>query len=360
MQAPPEVALLPGYTALANVPGNEFPAGTIQVAGHEVGVLKIRLFSPRAFPELCESALVALQITDPRACDDACTERIEAWGAERMTRDLETTIRAIKAAGAEILLVDVAGNGGGSDWEQAAVRMVTAVRIRSARMGFVRGEHWAKRWANKEAQLRTAASKCKGEDRAFLLSLADSVASRRREAQSACDSEPLWRGKRPTCQWLGDAFYSSGLVDSDDTGRIRQKPWGKLVFTPTKYPYQEGIWSGPLLVLVTGGTGSAAEQFAAELQDNFAALIIGTTTVGAGCGHTDGGTPTILKNSRAVLELPDCVRFRSDGSNLASGIQPDILIGLRNDDGQRRRGSILAGKLVEAVERATGNSREAD
>jgi len=40
------------------------------------------------------------------------------------------------------------------------------------------------------------------------------------------------------------------------------------------------------------GTGSASEEFAATLQDNSRRLIVGESTVGAGCGHTDGGTPT--------------------------------------------------------------------
>jgi len=56
---------------------------------------------------------------------------------------------------------------------------------------------------------------------------------------------------------------------------------------------------------------SAAEEFAAVLQDKGAAVIMGTCTGGAGCGHTNGGTPTTLTNSRAVLQLPDCVRFRA-------------------------------------------------
>lgn len=59
-------------------------------------------------------------------------------------------------------------------------------------------------------------------------------------------------------------------------------------------------------------TWSAAEEFSAVLQDNRAAVIMGTRTGGAGCGHTNGGTPTTLTNSKAVLELPDCVRFRAE------------------------------------------------
>jgi C-terminal processing protease CtpA/Prc len=38
-----------------------------------------------------------------------------------------------------------------------------------------------------------------------------------------------------------------------------------------QFPYEAGVWRGPLVVLIDGGTGSAAEEFAAALQDNHAA-----------------------------------------------------------------------------------------
>src|SRR2546430_1310196 len=111
-------------------------------------------------------------------------------------------------------------------------------------------------------------------------------------------------------------------------------------------------WHGPLIVLVDGGTGSAAEQFAAVLEDNHAAIIIGAPTAGAGCGHTNGGTPTTLKNSGGILELPDCARLRADGSNEVMGIQPDVLVGLRTTDGPHRQATRAFQKLPEAIERA--------
>jgi hypothetical protein len=96
----------------------------------------------------------------------------------------------------------------------------------------------------------------------------------------------------------------------------------------------------------------AAEEFTAVLQDNHAAVVMGAPTVCAGCGHTDGGTPTRLNNSGGVLEVPDCARFRADGSNEVMGIQPDVLVGLRSVDGPHRQGLRVAAWLPEAVERA--------
>jgi Peptidase family S41 len=352
MQGAPVAGLVPGYTPLAGAPAGEFPSGTIQVAGHRVGIIKIGVFTPQGYPNLCAAALSALQLNSTTPCDDACADRIETWASERMTHDLADLLRAIKAAKAEVLLVDLTDNGGGTEWAEAVARMVTAIRIKSEQAGFVRGPHWADAFTRKEAELRAAALQASGADRALLEGFADQVAERRREAQIPCDSKPMWRGERPQCRWLGDAFFASGLVDSASSEDLRTKAWARMVFTPMEFDYRDALWHGPLIVLVNGGTGSAAEEFTAVLQDNHAAVVMGAPTAGAGCGHTDGGTPTTLNNSRAVLELPDCARFRSDGSNEVMGIEPDVLVGLRAADGPHRRGMRVAGKLPEAVRRA--------
>jgi hypothetical protein len=220
-------------------------------------------------------------------------------------------------------------------------------------MYFVKGQHWATRLAKKESDLRTAAATASAEDRQFLLRLADTVDERKRDAEIHCDGEPLWSGKHPACVWLGDGFYSGSLLQAADPETLRGKPWASLVFTPMDYPYHEGVWRGPLLVLVDGYTGSAAELFAAELQDDHAAVIVGSPTIGAGCGHTDGGTPTTLKNSGVVLSLSDCAHIRPGGLNMASGVQPDVLVGLREDDSPKRRALLLTEKLEDALLRAS-------
>jgi C-terminal processing protease CtpA/Prc len=269
-----------------------------------------------------------------------------------MTRDLDAQIRAVEKAKADVLLIDVVNNGGGTEWAEAAARMVTAVRLKSERMGFVRGPHWAKHFADTVADLRADAKGAPQKDQEMLNGLAEQVQGYQREAEAPCNSQPLWQRKRASCDWLGQGSYASGIIDSADPKAIRSKPWAKDIFTPIQYPYDEGVWRGPLIVLVNGGTGSAAEQFAAVLQDNHAAVVMGAPTVGAGCGHTNGGTPTTLKNSGGILELPDCARIRADGSNEVMGIQPDVLVGLRNTDGPHRQGIRVSKKLQEAIARA--------
>jgi hypothetical protein len=345
-------AFMPGYVALPEAPAREFPTGIMELKGQRVGVIKIGIFTPDGMPELCAESLTVLNILPDSPCDDTCKDRIDTWVSERMTRDLAAQLRAIVNAKADVLLVDVANNGGGTEWAEAAARMVTPVRLKSERVDFVRGPHWAKHFADTVTDLRAAANGASRKDREMLNRLAQQVQGYQRDAETLCDSQPLWQGKRPSCNWLGVGFYASGVLDSADPRDLRNKPWATDIFTPIQYPYEEGVWRGPLIVLVNGGTGSAAEQFAAVLQDNHAAVVMGAPTVGAGCGHTNGGTPTTLKNSGAILELPDCARMRADGSNEVMGIQPDILVGLRTTDGPHRQGLRVAEKLPEAIARS--------
>jgi hypothetical protein len=354
MQGMSVAALIPAYTPLAGPVARVFPAGVIRGGKRTIGVIRIGVFTPEGFPELCAEALTALQIAPTALCDEACAEHIKDWVSARMTQDLMAQLHAIKSAGADVLVADLTDNGGGTEWYEAAMRMVTAVRLRAARIDFVRGTQWATELAEKEGKLRAAAGGEQGSARVLLLNLADQAAAKRREAESPCDSTPIWDGKHASCRWLGEGFFSSGLLESGDPELLRRRPWGSLVFEPVKFPYTEGVWSGPLIVLVNQGTASAAEGFAAELQDNHAAVIMGAPTLGAGCGHTDGSAPTVLKHSGARLELPDCVRVRADGTNEVMGVQPDILVGLRLEDGPHRRALRIAEKLPLAVARAFG------
>jgi hypothetical protein len=349
---------IPGFSPINDSSAKEFPAGVIPIQGHRVGVLGIGIFTPDGVPELCSEALSALHLAPDSLCDDACSDTVGAWVSARMTRDLAEQLRALSRAKAEVLLVDITGNGGGTQWAEAAARMMTPLRLKSERMGFVRGPHWAKHFAETVASLREDARLANSADKAMLNELADTALGYQKEAETPCDGEPLWQGKSPSCSWLGKGFFASGVIDSADPKALQGRSWAADVFSPSQYPYEEGIWRRPLIVLVDGGTGSAAEQFAAVLQDNHAAVILGAPTVGAGCGHTNGGTPTTLKNSGGVLILPDCARIRADGQNEVMGVQPDILVGLRDSDGPHRKGTRVLEQLQPAVIRAISQNKE--
>jgi hypothetical protein len=337
---------LPGYRPLEGDSG--FPAGLVEVDGRTVGVIRIALFSPQAHPAACAAALAELRPAG-EPCDEACMDRLWAVAADRVTADFSDRLRALKAAGATTLLVDIAGNGGGTEWVEAVVRTLTPEPLRSARVGFVRHPHWVAALVEDERRLREAAVGQPAEDRARLEGYAASYAAARAQAEQPCDPAPLFQGRTPDCDWLGRGeIYSTGVMAALDPA-IVGKPWAAEVFTPLAFAFEPGVWTGPLVVLVDHATGSASEQFAAVLQDNRAAIILGAPTAGAGCGHTRGGVDVMLRHSGATLRLPDCARFRADGSNEVSGIDPDVLIGFRQNDGPARRVKRLTAALPAAV-----------
>ena len=347
--AKPLVSLAAGYVPLETPQSDIFPAGVIVSGSHHVGVIKIAAFDPYSTPQLCSAALAALAIPPDRPCDDACGDRVGDWGEARMNEEFIAQIKALEGAKIDTLLVDIAGNGGGTEWADAAARMLTPVRLRSPRIGFMRGAHWTKKFGDLEASLRAEAKTASPADRQMLLAFATDAAAKEKIAETPCDATPLWEGRHPDCAWLGAGFYTTGLLDSADPETLRGKPWGPSVFIPMEYQYTEGLWRGPLIVVVDGYSGSSSERFAAELQDNHAALIMGEPTYGAIGGHTDGGTPTTLSNSGAVLVVPDSSELPTESGKAVGGVVPEVLVGFRRTDGPHLRAAAFLEKLPEAV-----------
>lgn len=333
---------LPGYTPLAT--GDLLPSGTVDLAGQRIGLLRIGQFDPHVSPSLCEEAVRQLAVAIDRPCDEDCKNKIITFAYQRLTATLGQRLRDLGSRGAKLLIVDITGNGGGSEWTEAAARMMTPRRLTSARVGFVRGKHWERLWQEQAQRLRQFAAKARGNDKARLLGWAAEAESAGREAQRRCS---------PTgdtaCPWLGQGGFASGMVGSVKPGEFADEEWGVHIFNPGQHPYTEGAWAGPLAILVDDETHSAAEQFAALLQDNGAGLIAGSRTGGSGCGYSWGGTPVTLPYSGGVLRLPDCARYRADGSNEVRGILPDVDIPWRSNDGRKLRASMLQRALADIV-----------
>lgn len=338
---PSPLAVLPGYVPL---PEGPFPAGLADLGGARIGIVRIDIFDPHGDAAGCEAAVAALALPIDRPCDENCDNRIVTEAYRRFSSALETRLRALHAAGADVLLVDIGGNGGGSEWAEAAARMMTTRQLQSSRFAYMRGPHWEKIWGDLAGKLRGFAGQAKADERKALLGWAAKADAARAEAARSCTVLP--------CSRLAEAGYATGLIGSAKAGALSGKDWGVWLFNPAQHAYHDGVWNGPLIVLTDGETWSAAEQFAALLQDNKAAVLIGGRTGGAGCGHTWGGTPTTLANSKAVLELPDCVRLRGDGSNEVRGVLPDLPVAIRADDGAALKARLVAERLPEAIARA--------
>ncbi|MGH8281536.1 MAG: S41 family peptidase [Gammaproteobacteria bacterium] len=114
---------------------------------------------------------------------------------------------------------------------------------------------------------------------------------------------------------VSDAFLNSGIIVSakgraPDSNFTRRAMPGDL------------LAGEPLVVLVNGGTASAAEITAGALQDNRRALVLGTQTFGKGSVQT-----VIPLPEGAAIKLTTSLYYTPSGHSIqAEGIKPDIVV----------------------------------
>ncbi|WP_259757866.1 S41 family peptidase [Pseudomonas sp. GCEP-101] len=112
---------------------------------------------------------------------------------------------------------------------------------------------------------------------------------------------------------VADAFLTKGLIVYTK-GRI---PNSELRFSADPADPSDGV---PLVVLINGGSASAAEIVAGALQDQKRAILMGTDSFGKGSVQT----VLPLNNDRA-LKLTTALYYTPNGRSIqAQGITPDI------------------------------------
>jgi carboxyl-terminal processing protease len=115
---------------------------------------------------------------------------------------------------------------------------------------------------------------------------------------------------------VSDRFLPGNLTIVTTRGRGTRSPEEARSHDPdTEKPY-------PLVVLVNGGSASAAEIVAGALQDHGRALIVGTPTFGKGSVQT-----VIELEDGSGLKLTIARYFTPKGRSIQElGIQPDVLV----------------------------------
>ena len=253
-------AAMPGWTPLRD---GDFPSG---LAG-DTGVLRIAQFGEDQYLAACKA------VFKPGMGERELKLAVRA----RQQALLVDTIAELRGRGAKRLLVDVSGNGGGTEWVSSVIELMTE-----------------KAMTRREARI----------------------------VGPACDRAAVWRGGKAPC--------SVFQPDSGERATLQGN----------------GTWRGPLVVLADRGTGSAAEDFVAWLQQNKVATVIGDRTAGAGCGYVDGGNPTRLAVVPVDVWMPNCARLLDDGTNEVEGIAPDISLSMGNGADQAAQARALAGLLA--------------
>lgn len=322
--------------------GAAFPIYVVDLPGGKLGVLRIPSFYEWGYYEFCPQAVAEIGLPEDGECDESCGASIGQKAAQLLTEAVARQIAKLKAEGVTALAVDITQNGGGSLWLDPVARMLTPIKLKAPRLAFTRTQSWRDSLAGNLALVEAdLANPVVGVAYREVLNQAkQTLTAALADANRSCDRMGMWQNRTPDCSLLAkDHLYATGTMDYAPPGEYGLLSSGYALFFSSLYAYDEGVWSGPLYVLMDEGSASAAEHFATLLKDNRAAILIGEPTFGAGCGWMSAGdTPVVLNETRAELHVPDCVWTNAAGENEVGGVEPDITVPWRFYDNAFQKG----------------------
>ena len=349
-----------GFRPIKTRDGNPFEAGIIPLAGGKsAGLLRIAHFGEDGYPGVCRAAWEEYRKTMEAACTDGWCAGFRTLVRDRLLAYIEDRIRAMDSAGYDRLVADITGNGGGTDWVNAAVRIVSPKRLSCNRLSMVRHSHWQSILEETQQDVRNDLER-EGLSSAVRerLALSDrNVQTMIDQTRAPCDRMPMWEGREPDggCTNLVQGeLYTCGLFPHLAPGDLEGITWPGILFTSFQNRYAESVNRKPLVVLVDRRTASASEDFGSILQDNGAAVLVGSRTRGAGCGFVNGGIPLVLEHVGLRVMAPDCIRHRKDGTNEIEGMEPDVALDWDGDSRTERTRKVLAALTELFMEEAGG------
>jgi hypothetical protein len=346
---PSLLAAAPGWRELVAGP---FQGGLVPLEdGRTAGVLRIQHFGEDGYAGVCAGVWESFRSSLGRdaACEGECEWRLQHAVAVALLAEQRKVVRALRDAGAEVLVVDLTRNGGGTDWVEPAARQLVARPIPGILSTGVRHPHAVGPLTERRALLArdAARSDLRPGQRALVESALARVDSALASARTPCDRSGIWHGTLPGgCTVLfAPALPNTGVAGWAPDSLLEGLESADELYWPPTYRYEAGVWDGALVILVDGGTASASEGFASQLRDAGAARLVGARTFGAGCGYMNGGIPLRLPHSGLEVRMPDCARLRTDGTNEVAGLVPDVDAGWTESDDDAAR----AAKAVAAV-----------
>jgi hypothetical protein len=336
----PEVA---GAELLAD---EEFPAVLLTLAdGRKIGILRIANFGHERFGATCVRAWEAFgpQLTEP--CTGECRWAFVAAVMRQGAMRAAGVANELARRGAAVVVVDITGNGGGSEYADALARALSAKPLHLASGGIIRHRLHAEILADEREALVVDTARATPAQRVLLgraIALTDSLLG---EMTRDCQRQVVWSGGTPDCSNTVVVPRVASYLPSEALEGLTS---GWVIWGPSWVGVEEGIYRGPLLVLQDHRSASASEEFAARLRDNEAARLVGARSFGAGCGYISGGTRLELEALGLLVRAPDCQRLRRDGSNETEGLPADVEAGWEAEDTPALR----AEKALRALARA--------
>jgi hypothetical protein len=324
----------------------EFPAVILPIeGGRKVAILRVANFGHEHFGPSCEQAWSTYRAIRPEPCAGDCVSRLEAAVMREAGERAAHLARELQRRGADAVVVDITGNGGGSEMADAMARALTATRLHVASGGFIRHQLHVDDLREMRDAIASDSARATPSQRVLIASAQARLDSLRAEAGRTCDRDVVWLGVKPACSSVVVApplasYLPPGTLDGLENG------W--VIWPASWHGAKEAIYTGPLLILQDQLSASASEEFAARLRDNNAAQIIGGRSYGAGCGYSNGGTSLKLSALGLLVRAPDCQRLRMDGTNETAGITPDVEAGWSAEDS----GADSVRKAIGGIERA--------
>lgn len=341
-----------GFSLISSGYENGFRTGIyITEDGKRIGVLRLASFRETDYPAVCRQIWTQLKNEKTELSERA----IRAEMSYQWLATLSGAVMSLKQRNAQVLVIDLAGNGGGNDSGDWSTRIFSSKAINSAPLLLVSAV--AERYANDQISKLTRSKEVAPGERPDLVQLAEEklgyFEQGKRISAANCDMSWVWAQQRP---WLSNSCglvrsgFASGAVPflakvSDDL-----VDYTMYIYWPAiSDPYQ-GTWSRNTYVLIDGQTASSAEMFAATMVDNGAARTIGSRTRGSGCGNMMPPKVITLPNSGMRFRIPDCVRLRRDGTDEVAGIEPNIPVEITEGESPRARGARLMALIARDTE----------
>jgi hypothetical protein len=218
-----DFSTIEGFTKIEDADSAYFPGGLLQLSPkRKLGIIRIPLFSETIHPDLCTTVQKQLELADDAECDGYCGFRISIQAANLLTAALERRVESLQREGATAIVVDITGNGGGSDWVEPAARALSSTPLRAPRLAFLRHSHWAgtlrQQLDDVEYDLKNNA-----EPRVLLEQAATTMRKAIEETRHECDRSGVWNNTKPDCSLVvAGSLHSTGILGHAKPGTFAE------------------------------------------------------------------------------------------------------------------------------------------
>jgi len=337
----------PEAAGAALLADEEFPAVLLALQdGTKVGILRIANFGHEHFGLSCARAWEEFRTKLATPCTGDCRWEIVAATMRNGAARAAEVANELRQRGAEVVVVDITGNGGGSEFADAVARALTPVPLHVAQGGIIRHPHHIRSLTERRDAILADSARATPAQWRLMAAALLRIDSLTAEVQRDCGRDAVWSGSAAPCS---NTIVVPPLVPYAAPGTFAGLENGWALWSAAWHGGDEGLYRGPLLILQDARSASASEEFAARLRDNGAAEIIGERSYGAGCGYSDGGTRLELEALGLLVRAPDCQRLRMDGSNETEGIAPDVETRWTDDDTPQDRVTKALAAVYEAL-----------